>query len=245
MQFLIKSTSYLLVILLAGLWLKPHASFDHNPAELPLLKPFHNETKPPIGQPTVTKFASGQYQLNYSITLDSISPRELHWFFKNQAHHFAMANNQKWQWFQLTHPGEHSQLVIIDSPDQTSDQLIPGTIFEIQEVIQEQKWKMRLRVGSFGEQGMQFDVMHSGYKVGELNYQFYPTPSGTKIDFNGWLGLDIPIIGDISNFYLFKKVMPEHLLDGWVLHNLETYQHMETLIPILYRQRNNKQFSIS
>lgn len=244
-QFLLKSSAYLIVILLAGLWLKPHAAFEHLPVESTPWQIPSSQPDAILHTPNIERLESGQYRLNYSINLEGVTPRALHWFIQNQANHFAYIDEKKIQWFQLSHPHEHNKLLIIDSPDAQSDQLHAGTVFEVQEQISEQNWRMRMRVRSFGEQGMDFDVIHSGYKVGELSYVFYPTPNGTQIDFSGTLGLDIPVLGDISNFYLFKKVMPEDLLDVWVLHNLETYQHMEKLIPILYRQRDNKQFSLS
>lgn len=244
-RFCFKACCYLLVLLLAGLWLKPHASFTHN-----VVDTIPWQTDPVLletvsSKSNIQKLEHGQFALDYVTTLNGISPRQLIWFIQNQAQYTATVNNTDWQWFQLSHPIAHSALTVIDSPDTKSDRLVPGTTFEELELLEQTQWRMQLRVKSFGEQGMTFDVLHAGYRVGQLNYVFYPVGTGTKVTFNAELGLSIPLIGEISNFYLFKKVMPEHLLEAWLLHNLETYQHMEKLIPILYQQRSHERFLIS
>lgn len=240
-RFCFKACCYLLVLLLAGLWLKPHASFTHNTVNSTLWQTDTSRLTKTVATTRIIKSDHGQFIVDYVATLKGISPRQLIWFIQNQAQHTAKFNDTEWQWFQLSHPFSNSELAIIESPEPTSDRLVPGTTFEELKLLDESLWRMQLRVKSFGEQGMTFDVLHAGYRVGELNYVFYPFDGGTKITFNGQLGLNLPLIGDISNFYLFKKVMPEHLLEAWLLNNLESYQHMETLIPILHQQKLHQQ----
>lgn len=244
--FCLKASAYLLVLLLAGLWLKPHASFTHVPVltqeELSLsdhsAQPlFTHQHAPTANDYQISKNDRGQYNIEFVTVVNHVSPRMLIWFLKHQASLTASFKGQEWQWFQLSHPVAHNRLAVTESASVSPQTLAFGTIIEVQEVIDSEKLRMSLQVRSIGDQGISFDVLHAGYSVGKLTYDFYDTPQGVKVVFNGELGLSWPLIGPISNFYLFKKVMPEDLLDAWVLHTLETYQHMEMLIPLLHRQK--------
>ncbi len=249
-----KAFCYLLVLLLAGLWLKPHAAFDKMPINsAPWLDVVGVNTKllsstpanaTAISDAKITKGNYGHHEFSASASIKNVTPQMLHWFYMNQAEHSLRYNDQTMSWFMLSHPYEHSDIRIISSPDDRSDQIMFGTIFEQDEVFSGHKWKIQYQARSFGDKGMTLDILHSGLVIGQINYKFVQSKHGTNIYLNGSLGIDLPVIGQLSNFYLFNKVYPSHLLEHWITHLIGSYQHLEELIPALYLQRNNANYQL-
>ncbi len=243
-KFCAKATCYLLVLLLAGLWLKPQAAFSEQPIQ-------HTPWQAQLQSVSLTddyqieRSDSGAFKVSFNTELIGVSPQMLHWFYQNQADKSAEIGNEKHSWYKFSHPIEHSEIIIVESPDSHSDRIMSGTVFYQREKIGVHELNLKFQVTSFGDEGMSLQLMHSGYVVGQLDYIFKASPEGTEVSMQGKIGLDIPLIGPISNFYLFNKVYPSYVMETWLVHMLETYQHKQIIIPKLYSQKSKNRFTLS
>ncbi|MUH73276.1 hypothetical protein [Psychrosphaera haliotis] len=245
MQYFLKFSGYLLVLLLAGLWLKPQATFDSVPvmAHPWVLK--STELNESLRPQKLQKSTNGHYQFSATSELINVTPRMLHWFYQNQIQNKLTFNGQSLPWFKLAQPRTLSNLFIVTSPEPQNNRLLHGVVFQEQSSFDDEQWQMRYKIRSFGDEGLTLDVLHAGYAIGSIEYKYTANKNGTSIQINGSMGMNVPIIGGFANFYLFNKVYPSRLLDDWFKSTLESYRHMDQLIPILYSQKHKASYSIN
>lgn len=245
MQFIFKASAYLLVLLLAGLWLKPQAAFQQSPLQKSPWNIEQGETDALTQNVNLRQHENGQYNFTGNLLLSNISPKMLHWFYKNQIQQTLLFNSQTMPWFRLTNPNTMVNLAIVSSADKLSNEIGYGTVFDEQTLLKDTQWQTRYKVRSFGDEGMTLDILHAGYTVGSIEYKYRKNKLGTEVNISGTIGINMPIVGQISNFYLFKKVYPSDLLDDWISNIVSSYKHMELLIPALYDQRHKSSYLIN
>ena len=248
MRFIAKTCCYLIVLLLAGLWLKPPVAFVPSPVvDVPWsINPSRViETKNTSSNISVEESQFGGFAVFLTTHLANITPKMLHWFYRHQADRTATYAQENHSWFKFAHPNAHSEIMISDSPDPYSDQLMSGVTFVQKEVIGDHPLTVQYRIKSFGDEGMTLELLHSGYAIGLFDFQFTHSGAGTRVTLNGNVGLEIPVIGPISNFYIFNKVYPKEILNNWMQHLMESFEHKQQLIPQLYSQKDQQTYTLS
>lgn len=85
-----------------------------------------------------------------------------------------------------------------------------------------------------------FLIKAGSLTVGKINHYYEPTAEGITFYAETYMGVDIPVIGWLINWFLLPLVFSKKTAEHWIKHNIEETGQTEKVLPFLYNHYNKK-----
>jgi hypothetical protein len=167
----------------------------------------------------------GRVELTCAHDVPGVTPQMILWYFTHRTK----------DRYQVWHPAHQDFKVIYQSPRghigsiyYIKEQFENGPLLETKLLVVEASDQV------FAEKNVSWN------SPGSITHRFAPIPGGTHVSSRGVLGSDLPLVGDLWNFWRHRFELTPPALKGIFAHMDEEFQNFSKFLPAMYNARTEK-----